>query len=105
MRCEFYALQKWNVHNPFCGNCLGSIFFVFDRTRRLGDFGLDRATVEGMDVDEEIPTVTAYDSREGRAALLIAGARDLPEREGRVRREESPPRAPGRGVPGRGLGL
>ena len=67
MRCEFYDLQKWNVHNPFCGNCLGSKFLVFARTRRLGDFGLDRATVEGMD---EI--LAAYDSREGRAALVIA---------------------------------
>ena len=91
-------------------------FFCILRTRRLGDFGLDRATVEGMDVDEEIPTVTAYDSREGRAALLIAqivraasgphaGARDLPECVGRVRREESPSPPPGRGVPGRGFGL
>ena len=34
-----------------------------------------------------------------------AGARDLPECVGRVRSEGRPPRAPGRGVPGRGLGL
>ena len=68
MRCEFYALPKVERAKPVLWQLRRVDFFVFVRTRRLGAFGLDWATVEGMDVDSP----AAYDSREGRAALLIA---------------------------------